>query len=216
MVRCIWCSQLYSFTTTYVLTRIPFLQYHFTLLSHTHLITVLIELADGGYEDDGVTRKKGSVGLILLSFIFSRFAISPLRTFTNAARGWLVDADVQRTGGERREGQIGSLLLISTNIAGVFTMLILASLGPFGIDTSKCWGEAQDKGGVAYLKGVMQWGNQVLLWASAFCVWLFPIHGDKLKELENRQREYYVKHPDGARNNKVAPSSTTDTTDDSS
>ena len=178
------------------------------MLEHTGTVLqpVLIELADGGYEDDGVTRKKGSVGLILVSFIFSRFAIAPLRTFTNAARGWLVDADVHRTGGQRREGRIGALLLISTNIAGVATMLTLASIGAFGIDTGKCWGEAQDRGGVTYLKGIFQIGSPTFLLISAFFVWMFPIHGDKLKELEDRQRDYYVKHPEGARGNKVAPS----------
>ena len=132
--------------------------------------------------------------------------IAPLRTFTNAARGWLVDADVHRTGGQRREGRIGALLLISTNIAGVATMLTLASIGAFGIDTGKCWGEAQDRGGVTYLKGIFQIGSPTFLLISAFFVWMFPIHGDKLKELEDRQRDYYVKHPEGARGNKVAPS----------
>ena len=60
---------------------------------------------------------------------------------------------------------------------------------------------------MTYLKYLHQIGSPIFLIISAFFVWLFPIHGDRLKELEDRQREVYVKHPDGARGSKVAPSS---------
>jgi len=138
------------------------------------------------------------VGLIILSFVLSRILNAPSNIWYPAARGWVVDADVQRTEGKRREAKINSFLGVATNIASIIAMILLSSLGPAGIDTSKCWGEVQDKGGVEYLKGIFQFAGSVLNLLTAIFLMMFPFHGDSLKELEDRQREFYVQNPDGS------------------
>ena len=126
--------------------------------------------------------------------------MAPGNTWQQAARGWVIDADVQRTKGKRREARITSILFTLANVSQIVVMFLLASLGAAGIDTNKCWGENQDKGGVAYLKAIFQFGSVALLLSAAFCTWLFPYHGDALKELEDRQRDFYVQNPDGSGN----------------
>ena len=156
---------------------------------------VLIALTDLGYEDDDKTKKRGEVFYIVASFVASRFTLAPLRTFTTAARGWLVDLDVQKSQGGRREALVNGILLISINLSGILAMLVLTSLSWAGIDTSKCWGENQSKGGVMYVKFLFMAVIPLLMLFCAVFIWLFPIHGDVLKNLENKQARTYVKTP---------------------
>ena len=156
---------------------------------------VLIELCDGGYEDDGETKREGNYAYIVLAFASSRVLLAPLRTWGACARGWLIDMDVQRKSGRRREATINGLLLVAINVGGIVAMLVLTSISWAGIDTRSCWGENQSKAGVRYVKLIFQFGIPVMMLIAALFVWLFPIHGNVLVNLEKSQRSIFVKTP---------------------
>lgn len=171
------------------------------------LTTLLLVLADKGYEDDGVTKKKGDFFLLCASFGVSRFFQTPSQIFNSVARGWIVDLDVQRSKStKRREALIHSLSSIAVNLSGILVTPLLASLSVAGLDTTLCWGESQDETAVAYLKWLLIIISPLLLLLRAYCINAFPITESMVLEIENKQKEIYVRVKKQSGGAKVVPS----------
>ena len=107
------------------------------------------------------------------------------------------------------EAQINSLLMVPINIGGIIATALLSTLSLAGLDTSKCWGENQDKSGVAYLKYMYMIGFPICAIGRAIAIYSFPLKEKEVAEIEKAQRDVYVKHEAASasgKNNKVAPS----------
>jgi len=174
------------------------------------LSTLLLILADSGYEDDGRTKKKGNFVLICLTFVVARFFQTPSQIFNSVARGWIVDIDVHRSkSSARREALIQSATTCAVNTAGILVTPLLASVSIAGLDTTLCWGEPQSKGSVAYLKWMIIIINPILLIIRAYCIYMFPVDAARAAEIESVQRDIYVKpvvEKGGGSGAKVVPS----------
>jgi len=171
---------------------------------------ICVSLADDGYEDDGVTKKKGLYVFVLIGFSLVCLFEHPANMYGGGiARGWLVDVEVQQNS-RRTEAQINSLLMVPINIGGILATALLSSLSVAGLDTSKCWGENQDKSSVAYLKYLYMIGFSVCAIGRAVAIYTFPLKENEVAEIEKCQRDVYVKQAgasSGGGGSKVVPSS---------
>ena len=81
----------------------------------------------------------------------------------------------------------------------------MATLGAamYGLDTTLAEGVVQDAHATTFIAVVLAILCPVFSAISGLCIFMFPIRGDRLTELENKQGDVFKKLPDG--NTKVTP-----------
>jgi len=131
---------------------------------------------------------KSALGFVL-AFALDRVFISPVTFFNVAARGWVIDEDCIAMPGRRREAMFLGVMHLIDNLAGILVTITVAGAAWFGIDTTKCWGEPQNQEGIDYLRAIFLYVVPMVNLIVAFFVWYFPIHGERLLQLEEKQKQ---------------------------
>jgi hypothetical protein len=119
----------------------------------------------------------------VIAFIFDRVWSSPVTFFNTAARGWVIDEDCLEMPGRRREAMYLSVMHVIDNVAGIGVQMIVAGSAWTGLDTTACFGDAQDPAAVDYIKNVFLIITPVLHLSVAVFIVLFPIHGGMSRSL---------------------------------
>jgi Na+/melibiose symporter-like transporter len=150
----------------------------------SHLIMAVVGLV--------VFATSDSIWGFLLYFVVYKLMYSACGLWKQLSINWVIDDDSHALFGRRREGLFHSCNNMARYAALFFAQLALAASAAFGLDTTgKTSMENQDKSGVFYLRAMYMIVIPALNFLSAFLVWRFPIHGEKLRQLGIKQAETF-------------------------